>query len=77
MGLDFNDFVVPRLAFLYPRKTSQLWMSLLKVRSFWSLALTKSKQGLLSVKMNGVNLNLHEATGVTPSVVRLFSGEAL
>ena len=63
VGLHFHHFVVPRITLLNAQKHLATLQFVVKRQQLFQLGVNKIKQALVCVKMDGMNLNLHQATG--------------
>ena len=59
VGLDFNDFVFSHVVFLDPQKNLAPLQFIVEGLKLVQLPFDKIEQGLVSVEVDGVNLNLH------------------
>ena len=66
MGFDFNHFVVARLALFNPQKDLATLNVTVESEELLEFGIDKVQERLVSIEMNGVNLNLHRTRSLVP-----------
>ena len=66
MGFDFNHFVVARLALFNPQKDLTTLDVTIEGEELLEFGIDKIQKRLVSIEMNGVDLNLHRTRRLVP-----------